>query len=188
MADHRRWDAICTYTGRSPRPLDPNPEDIDIEDIAHSLANQCRYTGHTSSFYSVAQHCVHVSQWLESQGQEDFALWGLLHDASEAYLSDIARPIKRFHGDFGNAYAAIEHRLTLAIIERFELAQILPMPAEVERADDVLLGAEVRDLMPEHPVFDKWVTSPSPWREELQPWSPKRAKSQFLWRYKELTR
>ena len=81
---------MVTYTGKEFYPLDPNPADIDIKDIAHALSNCCRFAGHIKSFYSVAQHSVIVSELCEPEN----ALAGLLHDASEAYLSDIARPVK----------------------------------------------------------------------------------------------
>src|ERR1019366_9954250 len=82
--------AIRTYSGVRFKPLDPDPA-VGISDIAHALANQCRFGGHSSAFYSVAQHSVRVS---EICAAED-ALWGLLHDASEAYLVDVPAPLKQ---------------------------------------------------------------------------------------------
>ena len=87
----RKGDWIQTFTGRAFYVLDPRPEDVDIEDIAHALSMQCRFAGHCREFYSVAQHSVTAS-WLVPP--ED-ALWGLLHDAAEAYVVDLPRPIKR---------------------------------------------------------------------------------------------
>src|SRR5574342_1090607 len=82
--------SIITYTGRLFWPLSPRLEDINILDICHALSNQTRFTGHTREFYSVAQHSCLVSDLLP----EKFKLDGLLHDASEAYLMDLARPVK----------------------------------------------------------------------------------------------
>src|SRR4051812_43149736 len=79
---------IITHTGKWFNVLDPNPDEVDIEDIAHALALQCRFTGHTDEFYSVAQHSVLVANHCPSE----YGIYGLLHDGSEAYLSDIARP------------------------------------------------------------------------------------------------
>src|ERR1035441_1601867 len=81
--------SITTFSGVRFWPLIPNPADIRIEDIAHALSNQCRFGGHTREFYSVAEHSVRVSQLCTPEN----ALWGLLHDASEAYLSDVTAPI-----------------------------------------------------------------------------------------------
>ena len=81
---------IITFTGKIIDPINPDPEDIDIRDIAHSLSQQCRFTGHTSEFYSVAEHSVLVSEAVPAR---DAAL-GLMHDATEAYLADLAKPIK----------------------------------------------------------------------------------------------
>src|SRR5271165_7548492 len=91
-ADNRKGDWIQTYTGRVMYPLDPRPEEINIIDIAHALSNLCRFTGHVRTFYSVAEHSVRVSQHCDPKD----ALWGLLHDASEAYLADMSRPMKRY--------------------------------------------------------------------------------------------
>ncbi len=89
----RKGDYIATYTGKQFYPLDPRPEDVCLEDIAHSLSNLCRFTGHTDTdrFYSVAQHSVICSTIVAPEA----ALLALLHDAAEAYLGDISRPLKR---------------------------------------------------------------------------------------------
>lgn len=88
--NERKGDWIQTYTGRQFWPLDPKPEEVCIEDIAHALSQQCRYAGHTIRFYSVAQHSVEIALRVPRAA----ALWGLLHDAAEAYLVDLPRPVK----------------------------------------------------------------------------------------------
>ncbi|MGD0775965.1 MAG: phosphohydrolase [Candidatus Solibacter sp.] len=120
-------------------PLDPNPEKILVEDIAHALAHQCRFGGHASTFYSVAEHSVHVSKLCPAED----ALWGLLHDASEAYLVDLARPLKLLP-EFA-AYREAERRLQCAVAVRFGL---LPdQPASVTEADDTMLWIEAHSLL-----------------------------------------
>lgn len=172
-----RDDEIMTYSGIVFRPLEPEPHMIVIEDVAHALANNCRYTGHVREFYSVAQHSVHVADLLLNEYgafEPSLAYWGLLHDASEAYLSDLARPVKQ-QPELGDTYRACEERLMLAVAERFGLDW--PMPAEVKWADDVLLRAEQRDLMPgEYPreEADKY------WPFTIEGWSPARAEAEFL--------
>jgi len=79
---------IITYTGRKICPVNPEPEQICIEDIAHSLAYKCRFNGHTRHYFSVAQHSIIVSNFCTHK------LCGLLHDAAEAYLSDVATTVK----------------------------------------------------------------------------------------------
>lgn len=116
---------IQTYTGKSVDLLDPSPGTICIEDIAHALSRICRYKGHTEKHYSVAEHCIHVSQ----QVNEDFALEGLLHDATEAYLQDLSRPLKvalRTETGRGadlqylrSAYDILEDRMQAVIAARF---------------------------------------------------------------------
>ena len=120
MANPYFW----TYAGKCVHPLDPHPDEIDIEDIAHALAHVCRFLGHTDRFYSVAQHSVLVSQQVPAAD----ALWGLLHDASEAYICDLAAPIKR--DPSMEAYRAAEQRLMACVCRRFGLRR---MPSRSSR-------------------------------------------------------
>jgi uncharacterized protein len=80
-----------TYTGLAFWPLDPRPDEIRLVDIAHALSKLCRYGGQCLSFYSVAEHSLLVA----SKAPDHLKLVALMHDASEAYLLDIPRPIKR---------------------------------------------------------------------------------------------
>lgn len=166
---------IATYTGKAIYPLSPDPELIDIYDIAHSLANQCRFTGHTREFYSTAQHAYLVSTIVP----KEHALWGLLHDGSETYISDIASPIKR-SAEFGDYYKEFEDRLTEAIATRFGLPY--PMPDDIKIADKMMLRAEQRDLMPNDP------SEGEQYPERIVPWKPYESEQMFLKRYAELTK
>ena len=178
MKDTTGW--IQTFTGRKFFPLEPDPQDICIEDIAHALALQCRYTGHCSQFYSVAQHSVLVSYVCDPCD----AFSGLMHDAAEAYLLDMPRPVKRTA--FGKRFKDYENVVSLAIAKRFGFPEIEPM--SVKRADMVLLVTEARDLMsPLHPDWhyspDKFETLP----EKIKPWSCELAEREFLIRFERLT-
>ena len=136
----RKGDWIQTYTGRQFWPLDPRPDDISAHDIAHALAMKCRFGGHTKfpgHIYSVAQHSILVADLLPKK----FQLWGLLHDAAEAYLPDVPRPVKPFLAGF----EAIERRIMECVAERFTLEW--PMPAAVKVADNIALATERRDVM-----------------------------------------
>jgi len=115
----RAW--IQTYTGKKFYPIDPDPELICIEDIAHGLSMKCRFNGHCSRFYSVAQHSVLISQLFDSA---QVKLEALLHDAAEAYLCDVPSPLKRLP-EF-EFYRAAEKRLQSAIMRRFGLPEFNP--------------------------------------------------------------
>lgn len=144
MTEARKGDWMQTFTGRKFWPLDPRPEEVFIEDIAHSLSMQCRYAGHCQKFYSVAEHSVLVAQVIEPE----FALYGLLHDAAEAYLVDVPRPVKPYL----TGYAEAEDRVWRAICARFNLDPDNKDAIEaIKRADNAVLAAEQPILMPNPP-------------------------------------
>jgi hypothetical protein len=127
-------------SGRRVNPLHLQPVDIFVDDIAHALARQCRYNGHVGGYLSVARHSIWVAERLIDLGRRDLALAGLLHDAGEAYLGDMIRPLK--HGDMGASYRVVEERVDAAIAEQFNLPH--PLPDEVLAADTfVLLEVEL---------------------------------------------
>jgi hypothetical protein len=135
--------SIQTFSGRVD-PLNATVDEINIEDIAHSLSRQCRYNGHCDGFMSVARHSIWVSERLESLGlSTEIQLVGLLHDAAEAYLGDLVRPLK--HSEFGKIYLEVEAALEAVIAEKFGIPY--PFPPEVYEADGyVLLELELPDL------------------------------------------
>lgn len=169
--------------------LDPDPSKIHIHDVAHALARLCRFTGHTSEFYSVAQHSVLASRLVPPE----HAMAALLHDAAEAFVGDVAAPLKRLLPD----YAVIERRVEAAISERFGIP--FPLPECVKRADLVMLATEARDLLP-RPLSDGghraegavngWAVLQrvEPLRDWIVPWGPTTARVAFLERYEELRR
>ncbi len=176
---------IETWTGKHFAPLAPVVADICIEDIAHALSNQCRFSGHTRVHYSVAEHSVRVSEFLERfGGSRQVQLWGLLHDASEAYLVDLPTPLKD-DPSIGEPYKAAEHRLMLAVCERFGLPA--DEPPSVTYADRTMLATEARDLLPFTPSYWAKLTH-KPLAEVVVPWEPGVARIRFLDRFKELTR
>lgn len=176
-------DFIETYTGTRFRPLSPSASLISIKDIAHSLSQQCRFGGHTRKPYSVAEHSVRVCRRLHEQGCSKIVqLWGLLHDASEAYLVDIPAPLK--HTPAFDAYRVAERALMDSICDKFYLPR--DEPEEVLSADQTLLATEARDLMPHLP--EHWKGLPSPLGERIEPWSYTAAKMNFLRNFEELYR
>lgn len=179
---------IQTASGGQMWPLDPEPEDVQIEDIAHALANVCRFGGHTRTFYSVAQHSILVSQWCPPE----YALWGLLHDAAEAYIGDMVRPIK-YGSEVGKHFQRVEERLLAVIAQAFGLSSPEKqfIPEAVKAADDWILAAEARDLMgnPEWAVsirveaFRATGAIPPPVVPTIEPLNPYEARMEFLIRY-----
>jgi hypothetical protein len=170
----RYGDWLQTATGRQFWPLDPRPEEIDIFDIGWALGNLCRYGGHSRDFYSVAEHCVLMSRAVSPEN----AAWALLHDASEAYLVDVPRPIKPALAGYREA----EDRLMRAICTRFGLPQA--MPDEVKVADHQILTDELWQAMAPPPV--PWSTAGTPLGVVIQFWNPSRAKVEFILRAREL--
>lgn len=147
--------SIQTFTGIFFDPFDPKSELIRIEDIAHALSLQCRFGGHIRKRWTVAQHSLMVSDILHPS----YRLHGLLHDAAEAYLVDLPRPIK--HAPEMSFYLAVEAKIEAVIAERFCLA--FPMPSVIKRADQAILGAEARAL--KHGL-DGWLQHADAWHLE----------------------
>jgi uncharacterized protein len=172
---------IGLYSGGTIDILNPRAEDVRIEDIAHALSQQCRFTGHTRSFYSVAQHCVLASRFVEGPHQ----LWALLHDSPEAYMSDLNRPLK--HTPEMSRFRTAEKAMMAVIVQTFSLNP-LQEPAEVKAIDRRLVVTEARDLLPRsHSEGWEDFVDVVPLPMTIVPWVPVNAKRRFLERFEELT-
>lgn len=139
---------IETFSGQFVDVSNPSVANIKLEDIAHALGAICRYGGHCKRFYSVAEHAVFVSRRLERQGHAPvMQLAGLHHDDSEAFLSDIPRPMKPL---LGKTYERMTDRMDRAITEALELAGGAAQfhTTEVKAADNWALMVEARHLLP----------------------------------------
>jgi uncharacterized protein len=144
-SDRGPW--IQTFTGRMFHYEDPRPEDVHIADIAQALAHQCRFAGHTNRFYSVAEHSVLVSQRFADPRMR---MCALLHDATEAYILDMPKPLKVLLP----AYKDYEDRLWRVIAERFDLPA--EIPAEIHEADLRMLITERPLLFPRQIPWPKY--------------------------------
>jgi hypothetical protein len=153
----------------------PASSNFTIEDIAHGLANLCRYAGQCRKFYSVAEHSMLVSEIAVG-----FELEALLHDAAEAFMGDITRPLKQMLPE----YKKIENQVEEAILRRFGLSA--PLPSGVKEADLRVLATEQSQIMP--PGTDDWARTlnvvPAP--VTVRHLQPEQAKRAFLDRYERL--
>jgi uncharacterized protein len=165
---------IGVYGGGFFDAFDPRPEDITIEAIAHALSLTCRWGGHCKDFYSVAQHSVEVAAMLPP----DLALQGLLHDAAEAYIGDVPRPIKHKM----RMFVECEEKILRVIWDKFGLKDHEIMHPSVHEADEIMLNFEASNLLDEY----KWANNPFPGLR-LIPWSSGAAESAFLETYRKLT-
>jgi 5'-deoxynucleotidase YfbR-like HD superfamily hydrolase len=166
---------IQTFSGKSYHFLDPRQDEISIEDIAHALSNQCRFSGHCRKFYSVAQHSVLCSEVVPIE----YAFQALMHDAPEAYVVDLPRPIKRCGALLG--YDKLEDISWRAVCRKFSLATELHQSVKI--ADTRMLMTEQRDIMGKQARVTADV---NPYYRKIVPVAPEEAEAMFLDRYREL--
>ena len=177
---------ITTYTGKVFDFLNPKPEMVCIEDIAHALANICRYTGQVKQFYSVAQHSVLMAN-ADLPGDP---LVRLLHDSAEAYIGDMASPWKKLLcvdicSSYYETVRVFEQRLKAVI--GIALRVNLSPSREIKLGDTRMFWTEVRDLMPEMPEDFEWgPPRMEPLEAKIIPWNPITAEDMFLSTYNKI--
>lgn len=168
---------ISTFSGAEFYVDECNIEDIPISDIAHALSMNCRYNGHVQKFYSVAEHSVLVSKLCDPED----ALWGLMHDVTEAFVPDIPRPFKHLiHG-----FQEFEDRLAVQMARYFGLPE--EMPESVKYIDKHIVGSEARVLFPTAPDWVQFYDDVCP-AQKIMCLPPKDAERAFLKRFEELTK
>jgi len=177
--EESKMDAtIDTISGRIFNYNDIRPEDISIFDIAHSLSNICRFTGHLRDFYSVAQHSVLVSDAQTTLAEKRA---GLLHDATEAYVNDLPSPMKS-GVDLGD-YKTLEDRIHAVINEKYKVND--GMTPNIKKADIKALLTEKRDLVDNDIVWE-WAEGMDTFKDTIIPLPPKEAKKLFMRRVNQL--
>lgn len=172
-----------TYTGLQFRFNEPTADMISIDDIAHALSLLCRYNGHVKRFYSVAEHCTLMAYWMRDRGfPKDQVFTALMHDCAEAYIGDMARPVKVTMPRFKE----LEGRIEQAAAEKFPM-MVYPFPKIIKELDSRILNDERTQVM--NPSDNVWGT------DDLEPlgvtcrfWSPEEAKNRFLGMYISLVR
>jgi hypothetical protein len=176
----RKGNFMNTYSGTRYWPIDPRPEDIRIEDVAHHLSLLCRYTGAVRRFYSVAEHSYHVSFLVPREIQ----LQALLHDATEAYLGDVGRPLKRHLPE----YKRIEELNWLALATKFGLPDKLD--PRIHEMDGLICLAEQRQLCTRwddgHDARQHGIVGKPP-DVQIAGYPPETAEALFLQRFDDLT-
>lgn len=142
-------DYITTYSGMRLVPMEPEADKIKIADIAHALSMICRGNGHVKTFFSVGQHCVNCALEAEARGYSARVILGcLLHDAGEAYLSDVPRPFKKYL----NGYEAYEQKLLDVIYTKYLGTRLTEEEeAKIKKIDDALLYFDLKELLGETP-------------------------------------
>lgn len=173
---------IQTYTGGQFSYYDCKPGDISIRDIARALSNICRFTGHCKRFYSVAQHSVLVSEHTINQ------FYGLMHDAAEAYVGDMNRPMKSV---IGSEYKNLDRIAWLAIESRWEaLGKVTAQELDdCKNVDMRMLVTESHDLLLNGPHSGWQINQQTHPRFDftIEPWHPDEAMHRFLFRYQQIT-
>jgi hypothetical protein len=166
---------ILLHSGEYFDFVEPHKSAFTIDDIAHGLSNVCRFAGQSERFYSVAEHSIYVSQIVPPRD----ALAALMHDAAEAFIGDVSKPLKGLLPE----YKAIEDRVEAAIFERFNIP--LPLPKSVKWADITMLATEKFHVMRNHDDWD-YTAGRKMIDMNIECWLPSVAKHQFLCRFNEL--
>lgn len=166
---------IQLYSGKPFFPCDPREDEIDIVDIAHALSLICRFGGHCKQPYSVAQHSVLMSNFVDKEN----AFYALMHDATEAYVGDLVRPIKYMLPEF----IELENNIWKVISKKYGLPE--KMPEDVKNHDTRICFTEKRDILnPSNGV--SWGYEMKPHEYEIVPWGWEESKNKFLERFDEL--
>lgn len=163
---------IYTHSGKRFSLIDPQPEDVDVSDIAYHLSMICRFNGACSTFYSVAQHCV-----LAKKLAFDFQLDALFHDAGEAYYGDISSPLKAVLQDVvGVEFTNIFERIDQVIFDAFNISW--PIDPRVNSVDNLLFTLEWNAIMLGSPSKTfKGATTPIDFT--IMPWTHWEARAAF---------
>jgi hypothetical protein len=173
-----KYDYIGTFTNKKFHFLNPSVDEVCIEDISQALSMNCRYSGHVKMFYSVAEHsCLIFDLVLSKNGDLKEAFGALMHDASEAYLTDVPRPIKPHL----KGYMDIESKAEAVIQEAFKFSV---MSDYVKYIDTHICGIEAKQLFN---VVPSWSDDFDHIDITVQGWMPDRAKSEFLRRFNRIT-
>ncbi len=184
-ADDATWDRdwMMTFTGKHVFPLALKPEDIDIRDIAHHTAMQVRYNGSVKTFYSVAEHMIHISDAiLLSTHSREVALQGLIHDGNECYTGDMIRPVKNSLKQNYGFWKQIEDRNEAAICNA--LGVPMPFHPMVKEYDKRIIVNEKLALFgPNKP----WDWNYEPLDITIKSWDWQEAEYEYLLRYAQLT-
>jgi len=171
-----------TFTGKKFHPYAPQADQIDIHDIAHALGMNVRWNGHIKNFYSVAEHSIHVASLVPPRAR----MWALMHDAAEAYIGDLPKPVKDFMPEFEHCELNIE----LAIIEKFNIPIDDEIHTLVKTADRWMLHQEGKRLLQNPELIRDWSTSVIPFNGakevEIRCWSPEQAADRFIVNFRKL--
>jgi uncharacterized protein len=180
---YRAATFIETYTGRPFWPLRPSKEAISIIDIAHALSNQCRYSGHVKFFYSVAQHCCLLSQWLAEHGGSSLdCLQILMHDAAEAYLVDIPRPVKQYMPQ----YRVWDHAINDVVRDWMGWKHLPILPIQDDLDSRIIVDERAQLMDPAR--LNDWGHKMEPVGVNIEPWTPQEAEHAFLVLYASYTK
>lgn len=162
--------------------LDENA--VTIDDVAHALSHMCRYNGHVRRFYSVAEHCVHLAQFVRARGGESGQqIVALLHDGAEAYLADVVRPAKRRLPEYMGLEGLIDATIALAFAE---YGHTYPFPAWLKEIDTRILKDERAQVM--NPSPHAWaIDDLEALGVRIRMWRPYKAKRMFLREFRRVT-